>query len=128
MNHNLRGLDGVNFCVAAKQTSFGAFVTVYLVKSQWAPAAIGLGLTIATMSGLVSQVPAGALIDSIRDKRPPVLFGILGVALAALLLRATSARTVVYFALAVQGLASALISPGIGAISRALASTSSQWL
>jgi hypothetical protein len=32
-----RGLDGVNFFVAAVQTGFGAFVTVYLVKGQWPP-------------------------------------------------------------------------------------------
>ena len=37
-----RGLDGVNFFVAAVQTGFGAFVTVYLVKNAWAPQAIGL--------------------------------------------------------------------------------------
>jgi hypothetical protein len=28
------GLDGVNFFVAAVQTGFGSFVTVYLVKNQ----------------------------------------------------------------------------------------------
>jgi hypothetical protein len=63
----------VNFFVAAMQTSFGAFIAVYLVKSQWPPQEIGFALTIATMSGLLSQMPAGAFIDSIRDKRPPVL-------------------------------------------------------
>jgi MFS family permease len=113
-------LDGVNFFVAAVQTGFGAFVTVYLVKSEWPPAAIGLALTIATISSLVSQMPAGALIDSVHDKRRPVLFGIAGVGLAALLLRLTAVKRAVYLALAVQGLSSALIGPGIAAISLAL--------
>ena len=36
-----RGLDGVNFFMAAVQTGFGAFVTVYLVKNLWPPHASG---------------------------------------------------------------------------------------
>jgi len=115
-----RGLDGVNFFVAAVQTGFGAFLTVYLVRKQWPPEAIGFALTIATLSSLVSQIPAGAVLDSIRDKRRAVLLGIAGVGLAALLLCVTAARPAVYLALAMQGLASSLISPGIAAISLAL--------
>ena len=114
------GLDGVNFFVAAVQTGFGSFVTVYLVKNQWPPDAIGFALTIATLSSLFSQIPAGAALDSMREKRPVVLLGIAGVGLAALLLCVTTARPAVYLALAVQGLASSLIGPGIAAISLAL--------
>src|SRR6478735_8979495 len=55
-----------------------------------------------------------------RDKRRAVLLGIAGVGLAALLLCVTAARGAVYLALAVQGLASSLIGPGIAAISLAL--------
>ncbi len=115
-----RGLDWLNFFVAAVQTGFGAFATVYLVKNHWPPQAIGLALTIATMSSLFSQIPAGAVLDSIQDKRRAVLLGIIGVGLAALLLCVTAARPAVYVALAMQGLASSLIGPGIAAISLAL--------
>ena len=114
------GLDGVNFFVAAVQTGFGSFVTVYLVKSQWPVEAIGFALTIGTLSGLFSQIPAGAALDSMHDKRRAVLLGIAGVGLAALLLCVTTARPAVYLALAVQGLASSLVGPGIAAISLAL--------
>ena len=102
------------------QTGFGAFVTVYLVENLWPPQAIGFALTVATMSSLLSQIPAGAALDSMRDKRGAVLLGIAGVGLAALLLCVTAARGAVYLALAVQGLASPLIGPGIAAISLAL--------
>ena len=115
-----RGLDGVNFFVAAVQTGFGSFVTVYLVKNDWPPQAIGFALTVATMSSLFSQMPAGAVFDSIRDKRRAVMLGIIGVGLAALLLCTTAVRVAVCLALAVQGLASSLIGPGIAAISLAL--------
>jgi hypothetical protein len=49
---NLYGLDGVNFFIAAVQTGFGAFVTVYLVNQHWPAQAIGLALTIGTLSSL----------------------------------------------------------------------------
>jgi len=114
------GLDGVNFFVAAVQTGFGSFVTVYLVKDQWPPDAIGFALTTGTLSTLFSQIPAGAALDSMREKRRAVLLGIASVGLAALLLCVTTARPAVYLALAVQGLASSLIGPGIAAISLAL--------
>lgn len=119
-NRSGRGLDGVNFFVAAVQTGFGSFVTVYLVKNQWPPEAIGFALTIATVSTLASQIPAGAALDYTRDKRWPVMLGIVGVGLAALLLCVTAVRPAVYLALAIQGLASSLIGPGIAAISLAL--------
>ena len=115
-----RGLDGVNFFVAAVQTAFGSFVTVYLVKNDWPAEAIGFALTIATMSSLFSQIPAGATLDHIRDKRRAVMLGVVGVGLATLLLCTTAARVAVYLALAIQGLASSLIGPGIAAISLAL--------
>src|SRR5262249_32648596 len=54
------------------------------------------------------------------DKRRAVLLGIVGVGLAALLLCVTAARPAVYLALAMQGLASSLIGPGIAAISLSL--------
>jgi MFS family permease len=72
------------------------------------------------MSNLISQLPAGAFIDSVRDKRRAVFLGIAGVGLAALLLCLTATRPSVYAALVVQGLASSLIGPGIAAISLAL--------
>ena len=46
------------------QTGFGAFVTVYLVENLWPPQAIGFALTVATMSSLLSQIPAGAALDT----------------------------------------------------------------
>src|SRR5690349_24520435 len=90
-NHTRRSLDGVNFFVAAVQTGFGSFVTVYLVKNQWPPDAIGFALTTGTLSTLFSQIPAGAALDSMREKRRAVLLGIASVGLAALLLCVTTA-------------------------------------
>jgi MFS family permease len=114
------GLDGLNFFTAAMQAGFGSFVVIQLVANHWPAEAIGLALTISTMSSLVSQVPAGAFIDSIGDKRRAVRLGATGVGIAALLLGLTSAKPVVYLAQALQGLGSSLIAPGIAAMSLAL--------
>ena len=112
-------LDGVNFFVAAMQAGFGVFVTVYLVQKGWAVQAIGFALTLSTMASLVSQIPAGALIDGLRDKRRAVQAGVTGVGAAALLLALRTDVPTVYVAQALQGLASSLIAPGIAAISLA---------
>src|SRR6185437_15753798 len=112
-------LDGVNFFVAAMQAGFGVFVTVYLVQNGWAAEAVGLALTLSTVASLASQLPAGALIDRLGDKRRAVQVGVAGVGVAALLLALSAARPGVYLAQALQGLASSLVAPGIAAISLA---------
>ena len=44
---------------------------------------IGFALAISTVASLCSQIPAGALIDAIRDKRRPVRIGLLGICCSA---------------------------------------------
>ena len=119
--HSVYGLDGLNFLTASMQAGFGSFVVIQLVANHWPADAIGFALTSSTVSSLVSQVPAGAFIDSIDDKRRAVRLGVTGIGVAALLLGLTSAKPVVYLAQALQGLGSSLIAPGIAAISLALA-------
>jgi MFS family permease len=119
MPRNLYGLDGLNFFIAAMQAGFGTFVTVYLVRNHWTVEAVGFALTVSTVCSLISQVPAGALIDHIHDKRRAVRLGTVGVGVAALLLALTPAKPAVYLGQALQGSASSLIGPGIAAISLA---------
>ena len=96
-------------------------MTVYLVQNGWAAEAVGFALTLSTVASLVSQVPAGALIDRLGDKRRAVQVGVagVGVGVAALLLALSAARPGVYLAQALQGLPSSLVAPGIAAISLA---------
>jgi hypothetical protein len=53
-----------------------------LVGSHWAAQDIGFALAISTVASLCSQIPAGALIDAIPDKRRPVRIGLLGIGAA----------------------------------------------
>ena len=114
------GLDALNLLVAGSQTGFGAFVAVYLTSQAWTQAHIGEALSLGTAVAMVSQLPAGALVDRVRSKRMVVGVGAGAVAISALLfLRPTPLAIIA--AEVLHGFASCLIAPGIAALSLALA-------
>ena len=117
---SLRGLDWLNFFVANVQTGFGPFIAVYLTEHRWTTAEIGFALTIGTICSLVSQMPAGALVDTLRDKRLAVWFGVASISGTALLYAASTTQLSVYAAEVLHGLASSVISPAIAAVTLAL--------
>lgn len=102
-----RGLDALNALVAGSQTGFGAFIAVYLTSQAWTQGAIGQALSVGTIAAMLSQVPAGALVDRMRSKRLAVLAGGAAVALSALLFAATPARLPVLLAEVLHGLQAA---------------------
>ncbi len=80
------GLDTLNFFVADVQTGFGPFLAVYLTMNGWGHGSIGSVLTVSTIVAVISQVPAGILVDWTQAKRLVVAAGILMVAAGALLI------------------------------------------
>lgn len=116
-----RGLDALNALVASSQTGFGAFVAVYLTSQAWTQADIGLALSVGTIAAMVSQLPAGALVDAMRSKRLAIAIGGIAVALSALLFAASSAWASVMAAKVLHGFASCMIGPAIAAVSLELA-------
>jgi MFS family permease len=116
-----RALDLANFFVADVQTGFGPFVAVYLTAHKWTQVEIGFALTLGTVTSLVSQLPAGALVDMVRNKRMAASGALLGVILAALLLAVMPDRLPVLVAQMLHGFASCIITPAIAAISLHLA-------
>ena len=62
-------LDWLNFFLAALLMGFGSFVAVKLADRGWVPANIGLVLSASGIAGLLTQVPAGELIDVTKSKR-----------------------------------------------------------
>src|SRR3954451_15235307 len=93
-----RALDLVNFFIADVQTGFGPFVAVYLTAHKWTQVEIGFALTLGTITAMLSQIPAGALVDAIYKKRAAAAFGILSITASALLLALFPAKLPVYFA------------------------------
>ncbi len=112
-----RALDLVNFFVADVQTGFGPFVAVYLTSHKWTQVEIGFALTLGTMTSLISQLPAGVLVDAMRNKRMAASGALIGVIIAALLLALLPTPLPVLVAQMLHGFASCVITPAIAAIS-----------
>ena len=74
---------------AAVQTGFGPFFSVYLTEQGWSQADIGFALSVGTVSALLLQLPAGALVDAIHHKRFAIAVALLLTGISAMMLVAT---------------------------------------
>ena len=117
---SLRGLDWLNFFVANVQTGFGPFIAVYLTTKAWTQTEIGEALSLGTVVAMISQVPGGAIVDRLRDKRLAAATAGVAVAISAVLFAAIPSRPAVMLAEALHSFASTMLSPALAAISLAL--------
>jgi MFS family permease len=112
-----RGLDWFNLFVANIQTGFGPFIAVYLSGQSWTQTSIGLALSIGTVSSMLSQVPAGALVDAIKNKTRIAAFSVLVFTASALMFAIHPIRLFVYLAEVLHGVSSCTLGPAIAAMS-----------
>jgi MFS family permease len=119
---SLRALDWLNFFVANVQTGFGPFIASYLAANKWTQGEIGLMLSVGTVSAMASQLPAGALVDMLRNKKGAAAAAIIAIIVAALLLGASPTFVSVFAAEVLHGFASCMLVPAMAAISLALVS------
>jgi MFS family permease len=119
---SLRALDWLNFFVANVQTGFGPFIASYLAANKWTQGEIGLMLSVGTISAMASQLPAGALVDAMRNKKFAALSAIVAIIASALLLAASPTFVPVFAAEVLHGFASCMLVPAMAAISLALVS------
>src|SRR6476646_9464018 len=112
-----RALDWLNFFVADVQTGFGPFVAVYLTMHKWTQVQIGFALTLSTIVALISQLPAGALVDAAHNKRLAASGALIGVIIAALLMAFQPTELPVLVAQSVHAFSSCVLTPAIAAIS-----------
>jgi MFS family permease len=112
-----RALDLLNFFVADVQTGFGPFIAVYLTTNKWTQVQIGFVLTLGTVVSLISQIPAGALVDALHNKRVAVGGALIGVITAALLLAIQPTLLPVAVAQTLHAFSSSMLTPAIAAIS-----------
>jgi MFS family permease len=115
-----RGLDLLNFFIADVQTGFGPFVSVYLTARHWTQVDIGFALSLGTITAMISQIPAGVLVDAVRGKREIVAGGIVTVGISAVLLAAWPVLLPVLVAQVLHGFASCVVTPAIAAVSLGL--------
>jgi MFS family permease len=115
------GLDLLNLWVANIQTGFGPFVAVYLTSRGWTQTSIGLGLSLGTLTAMASQLPAGALVDAVRNKTGVAAASIAAFAASALLFAIYPIPLAVYSAEILHGFSSCTLGPAIAALSLAIA-------
>ena len=111
-----QGLDWLNFFVANLQTAFGPFIAVYLTGEHWTQGEIGLALTAGTVTAMVSQVPAGAVVDALVNKHLAAFVAIVTIIASCLLLGLLPQRLPVTVAEILHGFASCMLNPAIAAI------------
>ncbi len=114
-----RGLDWHNFFVANVQTGFGPFIAVYLSSESWSQGQIGFALSVGTIAGMVSQLPGGALVDRLQNKRLAALAACIAICISAVILAVWPARLPVLGAEVLHGFASAMLPAAIAAMSLA---------
>ena len=118
--HSLTGLSALNFAVAAVQTGFGPFVSVWLTREGWSQTDIGLALSLGTGIALVGQLPAGMLVDSAHHKRGLTAMALIMLAMSALLLAVPPVRPSVFAAEVLHAVASCAITPAIASMTLSL--------
>jgi MFS family permease len=117
---SLQALDWLNFSLAALLTGFGPFVAVHLAEQGWASASIGVVLSVSGLAGLLTQVPAGELIDATKSKRALAGAGAVAATVALLIIGLWPEFLSVAAAAVIQGTAGSILGPSIAAISLGL--------
>jgi MFS family permease len=117
---SLRSLDAVNLLLAGALSGFGPYVAVFLAEQQWTQQNIGFVLTAAGFVGLLTQLPAGGLLDAVRSKRNLVALGAAMVAASALIIAFWPSFPLVLAALVLQGITGGFLGLAIAAISLGL--------
>src|SRR5262245_12838051 len=102
-NASLSGLDGVNFFLAGILAGFGPYLAAYLADQKWTQENIGFVLTASGLAGLLSQLPGGELLDTVRSKRAVVVAGVAAVGGGSRPIACHPCSSLVFAALVLQG-------------------------
>jgi predicted MFS family arabinose efflux permease len=107
----------LNFFLADVQTGVGPFLAIYLAGYHWNEEKVGLALTVGGIASILTQTPAGALVDRLRSKRTLIATAIVALAAGALLIAFVPKFWPIMTAQVVIGGTSSLFGPAICAIS-----------
>jgi MFS family permease len=118
---SLRGLDALNFFLADVRDGLGPYLAIYLISVRgpgqgWDEQTTGFVMTIAGISGLIAQTPAGALIDRTRHKRAVVIAAAVAVTLSCLTLPFIGNFYAVVATQSLAGIAGAIFPPALAAL------------
>jgi MFS family permease len=107
----------LNFFLADVQTGVGPFLAIYLAGYGWNEQRVGIALTVGGIAGILTQTPAGALVDRLRSKRALIAAGVVALAAGALLIALHPTSWTVMSAQILLGGTSSIFGPAICAVS-----------
>ncbi len=116
----MRGLDWFTFFLGDIQTGFGPFIAVYLATQKWNQTDIGLVLSVGALASLISQIPGGWLVDSVRSERSAAAAAVTAIGASAFIIAVWPLFVAVAASRALQAMATSVLSPAIAAISLGL--------
>lgn len=115
---NTLSLDALNFFLADVRDGLGPYLAIYLLAvHHWEPASIGFVMTLAGVTALVTQIPAGALLDKTHSKRAVIVIAALLVTISCVILPFISTFSLVALTQAIGALSASVFAPAIAAIS-----------
>src|SRR5437879_13742454 len=112
-NASLSGLDGVNFFLAGVLAGFGPYVAAYLADQKWTQENIGFVLTASGLAGLLSQLPGGELLDTVRSKRAVVVAGAAMVGVSGVIIAFQPRFPLVFTGLILLGITGGFFGRGL---------------
>jgi MFS family permease len=114
-------LDALNFFLADVRGGLGAFVNVFLVTSAgWAPAEVGIVLTVSGLLGIALHTPVGAMIDASEAKRGLLVGAVALLAACAIAIERHPSGPVVFTADVVMAVLGGVFAPVVAALTLGL--------
>jgi MFS family permease len=118
---SLRALDLLAFFLADVKGGVGPFLAVYLQATRhWDSASIGMALAAASLTSVIAQTPAGALVDRLRQKRELVALAALLIAIGCLATLWVWSAPGVMMVQALMGMVEVVFQPALAGISLGL--------
>ena len=114
------GLDWYNFFLSDILNGVDSFLTAYLTGKGWGPQRIGFALSASSFTTMISQIPVGASVDSVRNKRALIAAGVIIIPITALMFALWPEFWVVVIGQVMLGVVEPLFCPANSAISLGL--------
>ena len=114
------GLDWFNFFLSDVLNGVDSFLAAYLTGLGWGPQSIGFVLSASSFTTMLSQIPGGALVDSMRHKQALIATGVVTIPITALMFAWWPVFWLVVLGQIMLGIVEPLFCPAISAISLGL--------
>ena len=114
------GLDWFSFFLSDVLNGVDSFLTAYLTGIGWGPQRIGFALSASSFTTMLSQIPMGALVDSVRNKHALITLGVITIPITALMFAFYPVFWLVVVGQVMLGVVEPLFCPAISAISLGL--------